>query len=174
MLPSDYISVLNDKISKNNSKQCQTWFSFIAMSTTCSIFWNMHWLCNKSLDTIHLARLIPWRFLKPAVCKYSTTVNKSEINILFPKPYSLMWHLVRGNRVRNGHDRRPETRRMRSPKVALLKIPMDSVQYNTEHCGINDDPWWHGWWAQHLWIAETTCRVGIRCADLMNTCLSAW
>ena len=32
-----------------------------------------------------------------------------------------------------------KTRRMRSPKVALLKIPMDSVQYNTEHCGINDD-----------------------------------
>ena len=27
----------------------------------------------------------------------------------------------------------------RSLKVALLKIPMDSVQYNREHCGINDD-----------------------------------
>ena len=53
-----------------------------------------------------------------------------------------MWHLVRRNRVRNGRDRIPETRRMRSPKVALLKIPIYneySVQYNTEHCGINDD-----------------------------------
>ena len=31
---------------------------------------------------------------------------------------------------------------MEGPKhaeVALLIIPMDSVQYNTEHCGINDD-----------------------------------
>ena len=41
--------------------------------------------------------------------------------------------------MRNGRDRRPETRQMCSPKVALLKIPMDSVQYNTEYCGINDD-----------------------------------
>ena len=69
----------------------------------------------------------------------SNSVNKSEINILLPKPYSLMWHLVRRNRVRNGRDRRLEIRQMRSPKVALLKIPMDSVLYNTEHCGINDD-----------------------------------
>ena len=23
--------------------------------------------------------------------------------------------------------------------VTLLKIPMDSVQYNTKHCGIHDD-----------------------------------
>ena len=28
---------------------------------------------------------------------------------------------------------------MRSPKVTLMKIPMDSVQYNTKHCGIIDD-----------------------------------
>ena len=46
---------------------------------------------------------------------------------------------MRGNRVRNGRDRRTEKRRMRSPKVALLKVPIDSVQYNTEHYGINDD-----------------------------------
>ena len=77
--------------------------------------------------------------LKPAVCKYPITVIKSEIYILLPKPYSLMRHLVGGNHVRNGHDRRPQTCRMRSPKVALLKISMDSVQYNAEHCGINDD-----------------------------------
>ena len=38
-----------------------------------------------------------------------------------------------------GRDRRPETRRMRSTKVALFKITMDSVQYNIEHCGINDE-----------------------------------
>ena len=41
--------------------------------------------------------------------------------------------------MRNGRDRRPQTYRMRSPKVALLKISMDSMQYNAEHCGINDD-----------------------------------
>ena len=38
----------------------------------------------------------------------------------------------------DGRDRRLQTRRMRSPKVALLKISMDSVQYNAEHYGIND------------------------------------
>ena len=47
-----------------------------------------------------------------------------------------MWHLVHANRVRNVCHRRPKTRRMCSPKVALLKIPMDSVQYNTRHCGM--------------------------------------
>ena len=35
---------------------------------------------------IHLAKLIPKQFLKPAVCKYPTTVNNSEIYILLPKP----------------------------------------------------------------------------------------
>ena len=82
---------------------------------------------------------VPWRFLKPVMCKYPTTVNISEIYILLLKPCSLMWHLVRGYRVRNCRDTRPETGWMRSPKVAHLKIPMDSVLYNTEHCGINDD-----------------------------------
>ena len=43
------------------------------------------------------------------------------------------------NPVRNGRDRTPKTRRMRSPEVELLKIPIDFVQYNTEHCGISDD-----------------------------------
>ena len=62
-----------------------------------------------------------------------------QIYILLPKPYSLMWHLVRRNHVRNDCDRRPETRQMRSPKVALLKMSMDSVQNDTEHCGVNDD-----------------------------------
>ena len=64
----------------------------------------------------------PRRFLKPAVCKYPTTVNKSEIYILLEKPYGLIWHLVRGNCRGNGRGRRPETRRMRSPKVALLML----------------------------------------------------
>ena len=41
--------------------------------------------------------------------------------------------------MRNGCNKRPKTRRMRSPEVALLKIPKDSVLYNTEHSGINDD-----------------------------------
>ena len=46
---------------------------------------------------------------------------------------------MRGNRVRNGRDRTPETRRMRSPQVGLMKVPMDGAQYNTHHCGIHDD-----------------------------------
>ena len=50
-----------------------------------------------------------------------------------------MGHLVRGNCVKNGQDRWSETLKIRLPKVALLKIPMDSVQYNTEHCGMHDD-----------------------------------
>ena len=41
--------------------------------------------------------------------------------------------------MRNGRDGRPQTQRMRSPKVAVLKISIDSVQYNAEHCVINDD-----------------------------------
>ena len=68
---------------------------------------------------IHLAQLIPWLFLKPGVCKYQIIVIKSEIYILLSKPYYLMCHLVCGNRVRNGRERRPQTHRMRSPKVAL-------------------------------------------------------
>ena len=61
--------------------------------------------------------------------------------------------------MRNGRDRRPQTRRMRPPKVALLKISMDSVRYNAEHCGINDDT------DDELGVAETACRVGVLCAD---------
>ena len=76
-----------------------------------------------------------------------------------------MWHLVRRNRVRNGRDIRSETRRMRSTKVALLKIPMDNVQYNTKQRGINDDTDdEHG-----VCVAETACWVGVLCADSMNT-----
>ena len=50
-----------------------------------------------------------------------------------------MLHLVRGNRVRNGRDGWAETRKICLPKVALSKIPVDSVQYNTEHYGMHDD-----------------------------------
>ena len=46
---------------------------------------------------------------------------------------------MRGNCVRNGGDRKPETRQMCSPKVALFETPMDSVQYNSEQCEIHDD-----------------------------------
>ena len=95
------------------------------------------------ISHVHLAKLIPRRFKKPAVCKYPITVIESERDILLPKPYSLMWYFVCGNRVRNCRDRRPQTRRMRSPKVALLTFSMDSVQYNAEHCRINVDT--DGW-----------------------------
>ena len=61
-----------------------------------------------------------------------------------------MWHLVHGNRASNGQIRWLETHKILLPEVALLKIPMDGVQYNREH--------WHGWWAQRLGVAETACR----------------
>ena len=63
-------------------------------------------------------------FWKPAVCKYPTTVNNSEIYILLPKPCPWMWHLMCGNRVRFGSDRMPETGKTHSLKLAHLKIPI--------------------------------------------------
>ena len=39
--------------------------------------------------------------------------------------------------MRNGRDRWPKTHKICLPE--LLKIPMDSVQYNTEHYGMHDD-----------------------------------
>ena len=74
------------------------------------------------LSTVHLAKWIPWWFLKPAMCKYPTIVNNSEIYILLPKPCPWMWHLMCGNRVRNGSDRKPKTGKTRSLKLVLLKI----------------------------------------------------
>ena len=76
---------------------------------------------------IHLAKLIPMRFLKPAVCKYPTTVNNSEIYILLPKPCPWMWHLMCGNRVRDGSDRKPKTGKTRSLKLALFKNPIGAA-----------------------------------------------
>ena len=118
-----------------------------------------------------LGKIIPRRFLKPAVCKYPAIVNKSQIYTLLPKPYSLMWHIVRGNRVRNGRDRTPETRRMRSPKVALFE---NSYGQCAVQCRALWNQWWHGWWAQRLCVAEIACRVGVLCADSVNMCMSAW
>ena len=76
---------------------------------------------------IHLAKWIPRRFLKPAVCKYPTTVNNSEIYILLLKLCHWMWHLMCGNRVRNGSERQPETGKTRSPKLALFKNPIGAA-----------------------------------------------
>ena len=76
---------------------------------------------------IHLAQKVHWQFVKPALCKYPTTVNNSEIYILLPKPCPRMWHLMCGNHVRNGSDRRPETGKICSPKLALLKIPIGAA-----------------------------------------------
>ena len=86
-------------------------------------------LCDHSFCTwyAHLAQKVPWRFLKPAVCKYPTTVINSEIYILLPKPCPWMWHLVYGDHVRNGGDRKPETGKICSPKLALLKIPIGAA-----------------------------------------------
>ena len=115
---------------------------------------------------IHLAQKIPGLFSKPAMCKYPTTVNKSEIYFLLPKPYSLMWHLVCVNCVRNGRDRKPETRRMHSPKVATFQNSYGqcAVQYRALW-----NQWWNRWWAQCLGAAETACRIRVLCADSMNT-----
>ena len=77
---------------------------------------------------VHLAKLIPRRFLKPAMCKYPTTMNNSEIYILLPKPCPWMWHLLCGNRERNGSDRKPETGKTRLLKLALfLKNPIGAA-----------------------------------------------
>ena len=76
------------------------------------------WYTRRNVNSCNIRTLgtkIPRRLFKAAVCKYPTTVNESELYILFSKPYSLIWHLVRGNRVRNGglsrpfsHDFRPK------------------------------------------------------------------
>ena len=85
----------------------------------------------------HLAQKVPRRFLKLAVCEYPTTLNNSEIYILSPKPYSLMWHLVRGNRVRNSRDRRP----WNTPN-GLTK----SCTFENSYRALWNQ-WWHAWWA---------------------------
>ena len=75
--------------------------------------------------------------------------------------------------MRNGRDRRPKTRRTRSPKVALLKISMDSVQYNTSQ-GTVESMMTQMMSTARLGVAETACPVGVLCADSMNMCMSAW
>ena len=45
---------------------------------------------------VHLAKKVPQRFLKPAVCKYPTNMNYHEICMLLPKPCPWMWHLMCG------------------------------------------------------------------------------
>ena len=84
------------------------------------------WSCFTWIQ-IHLAKLIPRRFLKPAVFKYPTTVNNPEIYILLPKPCPWMWHLMCGNCVRNGSDRKPETGKICSLKLALFKNPIGAA-----------------------------------------------
>ena len=93
--------------------------------------------------------------LKPAVCKYLTTVNNSInyiINILLPKPYSSMWHLVRGNCVRNCRDwsvRNGSDRRARNPPNAFTKSCTFENSFGV--CSTTQalwNQWWHGWWAQ--------------------------
>ena len=61
------------------------------------------------------------------MCKCPTSVNNSEKCILLPKPCPLMWHLVHGNRVRNGWYRWPKTCKI------CLPTAMESVvlRYNT-------------------------------------------
>ena len=86
-------------------------------------------LWNVTGITVHFAKLIPQQFLKPAVCKYPTTANNSEIYVLLPKPCPWIWHLMCGNRVRNGSNRKPETGKTRSLKLALFKNPIGAALY---------------------------------------------
>ena len=97
---------------------------------------------------------------------YPTTVNNSEIYILLPKPCPLMWHLVCGNPVRNGQDNWSKRCQICLSKVALLKIPMDSVQRNTEHCGMHDDMN-----DEHRFKVKQKPSIGVLCTD-SKTCLS--
>ena len=97
----------NSRSLHYKQKHRKTWSKNITFTVSLTKLQCIH--C-KSIINIHLAQKVPQRFSKPAVCKYPATVNKSEIYILLQKPYSLMWHLVLGNHVRNGRDRRPKTR----------------------------------------------------------------
>ena len=107
---------------------------------------------------LHLANLIPRRFLKPAVCKYPTTVNSSEIYILLPKPCPWMWHLICGNCVRNGSDRKPKTGKTHSLKLALLKIPIGAVLYYHADMHVFSKS------AQRTTIRQTVSATHKRCA----------
>ena len=90
----------------------------------CTFFISYEIFLPRWFVEVHLAQLIPRRFLKPAVCKYPTSVNNSEIYILLPNPCLWMCYLMWGNRVRNGSDRKPETGKTLSLKLALLKNPI--------------------------------------------------
>ena len=68
-----------------------------------------------------------------------------------------------GNCVRNGHDRRPKHARS-------CTFENFYGQCTVKHRALWNQ-WWHGWWAQRLGVAETACRVGVLCADSMNTCM---
>ena len=59
--------------------------------------------------------------LKTSRMQYPATVNNSEMYSLLSKPCPWMWHLMSGNRVRNGSDRKHETGKALSLKLALLK-----------------------------------------------------
>ena len=124
---------IQENMTNYNLRKNRTNFTFKEVKTSGPGFWNslpkeiklslsVKTLRKQLKDNIHLAKLIPQRFLKPAVCKYPTTVNNFEIYILLPKPCPWMWHLMCGNRVRNGSDRKPKTGKTRSLKLALLKI----------------------------------------------------
>ena len=97
---------------------------------------------------IHLAQKLPWRFLKLAMCKFPTTVNDSEIHILLPKPYSLMWTLcaeiVWEMAVIEGPNVSPKSRTFEN------SYGQCAVQHRALW-----NKWWHGWWAQRLGVAET-------------------
>ena len=87
--------------------------------------------------TLH--KKVSQQFLKPAVWNYPTTKKNSDILILLSKLCPFIWHLVSGNRVRNGRDSGPKYAKLFCLKLHFSKIPMDSVQWNTKHYGMHDD-----------------------------------
>ena len=112
----------------SDSSWSSRWVSHNAVPLSLWLYRELEYLgyCECTLQ-LHLAKLIPRRFLKPAVFKYPTTVNNPEIYILLPKPCPWMWHLMCGNRVRNGSDRKPETGKTCSLKPALFKNPIGAA-----------------------------------------------
>ena len=92
----------------------------VQISNICKPFWNIYFV----------AKALLFLKSKALATKYFHTISTHKV--------SLKWHLVRGNRVRNDRDRKPETRQMRSPKVALFENSYGQCAVHLGHCGIHD------------------------------------
>ena len=134
---------------------CNYWFQTFYQKTHChcKILVKIRGVYSSRKSELHLAQKVSRRFLKPAVWNYPTTLNDPETYILLSKPCPLMWHPVRGNRVWNGGDRWPETRKICLPKITLFENSYG--QCAVQHRELWN-AWWHRWWAQRSGVVETT------------------